>query len=373
MASRKLLTFLMCLWGVSFHPTVDAKSIPIDLSSSFNNKAFGTYPGEVSFDTLNQSYPPPDAAHTPYYTSRTTGIKYSFPGYTGPGTPDNIISTGQSISIPDDRYFSASFLVSGDKEFYTVSGNVTFAYTDNTTSIYELRSLDWFSWLTLNRGEIVFPFRFTSGGVNWNTSHVFERTAPLTPGKALRSITLPDVDVDEGNGRLHVFAISLWETGEEEEGALVRVQSVRPTQKWFSVDEQIVEITVNNVGGECVAGAGVTITLAGEGFETTTPGTVKRLCPGDQKIVKIGVTGSPDVPVNATVVVEGDTGRQTFEFSDVEIGLTDWTSDLDNLARHESPEWFNGAKFGIFIHWGVYAVTGWGNSTPHESYAEWFW
>lgn len=34
---------------------------------------------------------------------------------------------------------------------------------------------------------------------------------------------------------------------------------------------------------------------------------------------------------------------------------------------------FDDAKFGIFIHWGPYSVPGWGNSTPWESYAEWFW
>ncbi|KAK5625446.1 hypothetical protein RRF57_001162 [Xylaria bambusicola] len=332
-------------------------------------KAFGTYPGEVSFDGLGQSYPSPDPAHTPYYTSLTTSIVYSFPGYTGEGIPDNAISAGQIIKVPKDishRAFSASFLVSGDKEFYTAAANVTFAYTDGSASSYELRSLDWFSWLTLNRGEIIFPFRFTPAGVNWNTSHIFERTAPLLPGKTLRSITLPDVP--DGNGRLHVFAISLWEGK-----ASVAVQAVRPTQKWFGIGEQIVEVAVNNVGEECVAGPGITVRLDGEGFTTTKPGALKRLCPGDQKIVKIGVTGSPNAPVNVSVIIDGDTSRQVFDFPEVEIGLTEWTSELDNLARHESPEWFDGAKFGIFIHWGVYAVTGWGNSTPHESYAEWFW
>jgi alpha-L-fucosidase len=64
------------------------------------------------------------------------------------------------------------------------------------------------------------------------------------------------------------------------------------------------------------------------------------------------------------------TQKQHFE---VDLGFTNWTSDLSNLARHESPDWFDGAKFGIFIHWGPYSVPGWGNSTPYESYAEWFW
>ncbi|GAW17194.1 hypothetical protein ANO14919_066470 [Xylariales sp. No.14919] len=345
------------------------QSTPLDISPSFNNKAFGTYPGEASFDDLGQSYPAPGAEHTPYYTSRTTGIVYSFPGYTGEGKSDNVICAGQTIPVPRNisgQIFSVSFLVAGDKEFATVAGNVTFAYTDGDTSSYELRSLDWFSWLTLNRGELVFPSRFVPDGVNWNTSHVFERTAPLLPGKTLRSVTLPDVAGD--GGRMHVFAISLWKGSRP-----VTVQAVRPTQKWFEPGQQIVEITVNNVGEECVAGSGAVITLVGDGFDTVTPGRLKRLCPGDQKVVKIGVIGSPDAPVDVEVVVDGDSGRQAAKFPNIEIGLKDWAPELDNLARHEAPDWFNGAKFGIFIHWGVYAVTGWGNSTPHESYAEWFW
>ncbi|TVQ67729.1 MAG: hypothetical protein EA360_01635, partial [Balneolaceae bacterium] len=27
-----------------------------------------------------------------------------------------------------------------------------------------------------------------------------------------------------------------------------------------------------------------------------------------------------------------------------------WTSDWDSIMKHETPEWFRDAKFGIFIH-----------------------
>ncbi|KAI0104311.1 glycoside hydrolase family 29 protein [Nemania sp. FL0031] len=352
--------------------TVCAGSIPLDISAFFNNKAFGSYPGEASFDTLGQSYPPPRAEYTPYYTSGTTGIVYSFPGYTGARNPDNIVCANQTITIPQHaisghgKVFSVSFLLSGDVEFATVQGNATFVYSDGSTSSYELRSLDWFSWLTLNKGEVVFPSRFTPAGVNWNTSHVFEREAPLLPGKTLQSVTLPDVS---GPGaRMHVFGISLWAAEDR-----LAIQAVRPTQKWFEAGEQVVEVTVNNPGKGCVAGAGVRVSIEGEGFGTTRPGKLKRLCPGDQKVVKIGVRGASHGAVDALVAVEGEGDRQSTRFSGVEIGLTEWTTELDNLAQHEAPDWFDGGKFGIFIHWGVYAVTGWGNSTPHESYAEWFW
>jgi alpha-L-fucosidase len=44
--------------------------------------------------------------------------------------------------------------------------------------------------------------------------------------------------------------------------------------------------------------------------------------------------------------------------------------DWKSLDSRPVPEWFLDAKFGIFIHWGVYAVPAWG--APH-TYAEWYW
>jgi alpha-L-fucosidase len=39
------------------------------------------------------------------------------------------------------------------------------------------------------------------------------------------------------------------------------------------------------------------------------------------------------------------------------------------------PSWFKEAKFGIFIHWGVYAVPSYAPVIENsgESYAEWYW
>ena len=31
------------------------------------------------------------------------------------------------------------------------------------------------------------------------------------------------------------------------------------------------------------------------------------------------------------------------------------------LRAYQAPEWFRDAKFGIFIHWGVYSVAGFGS------------
>jgi alpha-L-fucosidase len=51
----------------------------------------------------------------------------------------------------------------------------------------------------------------------------------------------------------------------------------------------------------------------------------------------------------------------------------------ESLAEHPLPHWYDDAKFGIFIHWGVYSVPAYapvgpaGIGTPLVDYAEWYW
>ena len=42
----------------------------------------------------------------------------------------------------------------------------------------------------------------------------------------------------------------------------------------------------------------------------------------------------------------------------------------ESLDQRATPAWFQQAKFGIFIHWGVYSVPAY---APVGSYAEWYW
>jgi alpha-L-fucosidase len=49
----------------------------------------------------------------------------------------------------------------------------------------------------------------------------------------------------------------------------------------------------------------------------------------------------------------------------------------ESLDSRPNPQWFPDAKFGIFIHWGLYAVPAWapsGNDLGiYDKYAEWYW
>jgi alpha-L-fucosidase len=52
-----------------------------------------------------------------------------------------------------------------------------------------------------------------------------------------------------------------------------------------------------------------------------------------------------------------------------------YESNWASLNKRKIPAWFHQDKFGIFIHWGVYAVPSFAPVIPNsgESYAEWYW
>src|ERR1700730_17577076 len=57
---------------------------------------------------------------------------------------------------------------------------------------------------------------------------------------------------------------------------------------------------------------------------------------------------------------------------------------LDSLSRHPIPQWYGDAKLGIFVHWGLYSVSGWAppvhpehkftsqDSITQNPFAEWY-
>lgn len=63
---------------------------------------------------------------------------------------------------------------------------------------------------------------------------------------------------------------------------------------------------------------------------------------------------------------------------------THYEPTIESLDRHPLPEWYAGAKLGIFIHWGLYSVPGWAPLThpdhdfssddyiKYDPYAEWY-
>jgi alpha-L-fucosidase len=63
---------------------------------------------------------------------------------------------------------------------------------------------------------------------------------------------------------------------------------------------------------------------------------------------------------------------------------TKYEPTIESLDQHPLPQWYAGAKLGIFIHWGLYSVPGWAPLThpdhdfssndylKYDPYAEWY-
>src|ERR1700676_1700916 len=55
-------------------------------------------------------------------------------------------------------------------------------------------------------------------------------------------------------------------------------------------------------------------------------------------------------------------------------GAQTYQPNWESLDRRPIPAWFGAAKFGIFIHWGVYSVPAYAPVIPGKlAYAEWYW
>ena len=56
-------------------------------------------------------------------------------------------------------------------------------------------------------------------------------------------------------------------------------------------------------------------------------------------------------------------GERKRLLADVDKGVAGgpFRDDWQSLRAYQAPEWFRDAKFGIFIHWGVYSVAGFGS------------
>ena len=63
-------------------------------------------------------------------------------------------------------------------------------------------------------------------------------------------------------------------------------------------------------------------------------------------------------------------------FIPLHFAMSAFTPDWNSIDSRETPEWYTDAKFGIFIHWGLFSVPAWGpidTESIYDKYAEWYW
>ncbi len=349
-------------------PAEPTDPVPVQLSSYFDNDGISSASARGgSFDGSGYTFPaeelPPGGRVT------VAGVPYEFPG-SAAGSANNVVARGQRIALPPGRYSAAHLLAASS--YGDTNGAITAHYADGTTSAATVTVPDWYSGGT---GALTPSFRYRPDGArDPHQVHIYAIQAALDSSREVTGLTLPATALPAPErASMHVFALSVQPFVA---GRAVRVSDARTTFKTTPEGIQQVEATVTNTGAEWLTAAHTaTVSVEADGVRTVRPATVTRLAPGEQARVKVGIEKARPMPDGTAVpgavvarLAGGVSARQELTLT---VGVQRYSATNASLSRHESPDWFNDAKFGIFIHWGVYSVPAW--APVGQQYAEWYW
>ncbi len=184
----------------------------VNLLGSFNNT--GIYTDGSTFSSSGGFDGTGDAL-----SASIIGTQVAWSGQTFdiglPGDSDVVSAdaTGQTIPLPAGNYNEILFLatgVNGDQAGLVFQVN----YTDGTHSQFTQSFSDWFTpqYYAGESIAVTMPYRDTStGGKDARTFYIYGYTQPLTNGKTVASITLPNDPNPNGLG-LELLAIDLVNT-----------------------------------------------------------------------------------------------------------------------------------------------------------------
>ncbi|WP_371789990.1 alpha-L-fucosidase [Streptomyces sp. NBC_01471] len=341
-------------------------AVPVPLDQWFDNDGIDTADARGGdFDGSGYTFP---GEELPSGTVQLNGIGFDLPAATA-GAKNNIVALGQRLDVPRGRYLSGAFLVACS--YGEVSGQATLHYADGSTGSAGLGGPDWYA----GSGPLTAPYRYTpSGGKDQHQVVLGVSELAVDATRELVGITLPKTNPAEADkSALHVFALSLQPAAE---GRALAVRDAHSTTSLLESGAQSVEATVVNAGTVAVRGSdALTLSVEVQGARTVVPARVPRLAPGDQARVRIGIRSKPGVKPGTArdgrVVAHGRGSDAAAAASRLTLGVPEFEATDASLSTHRAPYWFQDAKFGIFIHWGVYSVPAW--APVGKQYAEWYW
>ncbi|WP_330479017.1 SGNH/GDSL hydrolase family protein [Streptomyces platensis] len=184
---------------------------PLPLARHFDNRAVSdnSAPGAADFDGAGRSLSAQDlaaAGWSPGSALTLDGTRLGLPR-TAPGAPDNVVADGQAVSVLG-RGEALTFLVAGTGG--TAAGTGTVHYRDGSRSGYELTAPDWRSG-PLSTKAVALPHLNAPDGQSAGPARLYAVTVPLRAGREVASVVLPAAH--ESAGALHVFAVSVRDTG----------------------------------------------------------------------------------------------------------------------------------------------------------------
>ncbi|KAJ7214997.1 alpha-L-fucosidase-domain-containing protein [Mycena pura] len=369
-------------------PPPQYPSVVLPLSALFDNQA-ASPDGSADFDAHGASF---DSQFLPPGPWVDDGITYDFPRAWGAAN-DNVVAAGQILRLETPAYVHELHMVySGDASGSRRSHMPvrSFSVYHSYSQLLSVYAKNWWRWPILNWGVIRTPYSFQANGTqkNFNQSQIYQWSTAIPSESPLASITLPALNTAH---RLHLFAMSVSPAAPMpitpspasgvDVAAALSVRRARFTNRWAAAAgtrAQAVAVTLANLlptsalahGRGAALDSPHTLEITGSGLRTLARGVVRRLVSGDQARVDVLVAGAR-AGMTATVVVRDAQGRVVLQSGGWAVAplVERWTPDVEALATHETPSWWNGAKFGIFIHWGVYSVPAW---APPSEYAEWY-
>ncbi|MFI2184353.1 SGNH/GDSL hydrolase family protein [Streptomyces sioyaensis] len=190
---------------------------PLPLPAFFDNRAVSddSRPGAADFDGAGRSLSAQDlaaAGWTPGSVLTLDGARLALPRTTA-GAPDNVVAHGQQVALRG-RGEAVTFLVAGTGGAATGTGTVR--YRDGSRSSYELTAPDWRSGPLSTKAVALPHLNNATGGQSAEKARLYAVSVPLRAGREVRSVVLP---TRSAAGALHVFAVSVRDTGRGRTGS----------------------------------------------------------------------------------------------------------------------------------------------------------
>jgi lysophospholipase L1-like esterase len=168
-----------------------------------------------------------------------------------PGTPDNVVAAGQTVSVRGSGD-ALGFLAAADDGPVSATGTIT--YTDGTASRYTLK-VDGWSGTADTSTAVAVPHHLDSAGRLTGTGRLSAVTVPLDRTRTVAAVTLPTINAT--GPELHVFDIAVRSTAAAPAGqfwagswatAYPSAPAVPQTPKWTQQTLRMV-VHPNATGG----------------------------------------------------------------------------------------------------------------------------